>query len=114
MARFDHIEVHVTDIQRYCRFLEEAFEGGSHEVISRTGTSMFTSPDGIRIEVKIRKTEAVPVMSGFCNPCLRRPNPHELAQRLGLPIDHELDTEFGKVVFFRDHEGVMWHVKDLP
>jgi hypothetical protein len=114
MAKFDHIEVHVSDIQRYCGFLAEAFEGGTHEVISKSGTSMFTSPDGIRIEVKLRKTDAAPEMSGFCNPCLRRPNPRELVTRLGLQVDHERDTDSGKVIFFKDHEGVMWHVKDLP
>ncbi len=113
MAKFDHVEVHVSDIQRYCGFLAEIFEGGSHEVISKTGTSMFTSPDGIRIEVKLRKTPAAPAMSGFCNPCLRRPNPWELVAKLGLTVDHERDTEYGKVVFFQDHEGVMWHVKDM-
>lgn len=114
MAVFDHIEVHVSDVPRYCAFLAAAFEGGSHEVISKTGTSMFTSPDGLRIEVKKRKAEADPAMSGFCNPCLRRPNPWALVERLGFSIDHERDTEMGKVVFFKDHEGVMWHVKDLP
>jgi hypothetical protein len=114
VAKFDHIEVHVGDIQRYCRFLVDAFEGGTHEVISKTGTSMFTSPDGIRIEVKRRKSESEPMMSGFCNPCLRRQNPHELVKKLGFAAHHELETESGTVVFFLDHEGVMWHVKDLP
>lgn len=83
-------------------------------MISKSGTSMFTSPDGVRIEVKARKTDSEPIMSGFCNPCLRRRNPRELVTRLGLSVHHELDTETGEVVFFRDDEGVMWHVKDLP
>ncbi len=114
MAKFDHIEVHVGNIQRYCRFLADVFEGGTYEIISKSGTSMFTSADGIRIEVKLRKMGSEPAMSGFCNPCLRRPNPHELVSRLGLIADHELDAPTGKVVFFQDHEGVMWHVKDMP
>jgi hypothetical protein len=114
MSTFDHIEVHVADIPRYCRFLSEAFEGGSYEVISKSGTSMFTSPDGMRIEVKLRQPDTPPVASGFCNPCLRRIDPHELIARLGLRVDHEVETDVGKVVFFKDHESVMWHVKDLP
>lgn len=114
MAKFDHIETHVADVPRYCRFLVEVFEGGTFEVISKSGTSMFTSPDGIRIEVKLRKTTQAPQMSGFCNPCLRRQKPEQLVSRLGFSVHHELNTEYGKVVFFEDHEGVMWHVKDLP
>lgn len=114
MAKFDHLEVHVEDIDRYCAFLAEIFEGGSSEVISKTGTSMFTSPDGIRIEVKKRRVDAEPIMSGFCNPCLRRENPDELMRSLGLTLNHERQTEYGRVIFFEDHEGVMWHVKDLP
>ncbi len=114
MAKFDHIEAHVSDVQRYCEFLVKAFEGGTYAVISKSGTSMFTSPDGIRIEVKLRKIKSDPAMSGFCNPCLRRQNPWELVATLGLTVDHELTTDTGAVVFFCDEEGVMWHVKDLP
>lgn len=113
-VRFDHVEVHVSDIIRYCKFLKTLFEGGTCEVISKSGTSMFTSPDGINLEVKKRKGEVAPVMSGFCNPCLRRPSPKEFITGLGLAIDKELSTALGKVYFFTDHEGVMWHIKDLP
>jgi hypothetical protein len=114
MARFDHIEAHVADINRYCLFLQSLFEGGSFEVISKTGTSMFTSPEGIHIEIKKKKVDQAPEMSGFCNPCLRRPNPKELILMLGLEIESERDTPSGKVFFFKDHEGVTWHMKDLP
>lgn len=111
---FDHIEVHVGDIGRYCRFLETVFEGGAYEVISESGTSMFTSPDGIHIEVKKKKTDDAPITSGFCNPCLRRLGAKEFIGKLGFAIDHERETPMGIVYFFRDHEGILWHIKDIP
>ena len=114
MGVLDHVETHVDDIDRYCRFLQAVFEGGDFEVISPSGTSMFTGPDGIRIEVKKRKTNAPPIMSGFCNPCLRRENPYQLLAKLGLNATHERDGGGHIVVFFMDHEGVTWHIKDLP
>jgi len=113
-ARFDHIEVHVEDIVRYCTFLTNLFEGGTYKVISSSGTSMYTAPEGINIEIKRRKVSAAPVMSGFCNPCLRRPNPRDFIMSLGLMIEKELATPNGNVYFFIDHEGVTWHIKDLP
>src|SRR5436190_18302112 len=114
MSKFDHIEAHVADIQRYCRFLEALFEGGKSEVVSPTGTSMFTAPDGTCIEIKRREVDTAPANSGFCRPCLRRPQPRELLQRLGLEITDEIDAPFGKVLFFDDHERITWHIKDLP
>jgi len=109
----DHIEVHVSDIKKYCDFLTAIFEGGSYKVISKSGTSMFTSPEGLNIEVKKKKISLAPEMAGFCNPCLRRPEPKELISRLGLNIESENDTPSGKVYFFKDHEGIKWHIKDL-
>ncbi len=114
MATFDHVEVHVSEIKKYCDFLVAIFEGGSYEVISESGTSMFTSSDGIHIEVKKKKINQAPEISGFCNPCLRRPDPKALILGLGLKIESEQDAPFGKVYFFKDHEGVTWHIKDLP
>lgn len=110
---FDHIEVHVGDIAGYCEFLKKLFAGGAYKVISASGTSMFVSPDGIQIEVKKKKLDTLPEMSGFCNPCLRMPNPREHITGLGLAIDKELSAPFGMVYFFRDHEGVTWHIKDI-
>ncbi len=114
MSRFDHVEVHVSDIVRYCEFLKDIFEGGSFEVISQSGTSMYSSPEGVNIEVKKKKIVDIPTFSGFCNPCLRRPNPMELLTKLNLKIESEQNAPFGKVYFFKDHEGVTWHIKDLP
>lgn len=112
-VRFDHIEVHVADIERYCTFLQTMFEGGTYEVISHTGTSMFTAPEGIHIEVKKRKVDGAPIESGFCKPCLRRLGAKEFIEQLGFPIEKELDAKFGKVYFFKDHEGVLWHIKNV-
>jgi len=114
VATFDHIEVHVSEIKKYCDFLTAIFEGGSYKVISESGTAMFTSADGIHIEVKKKKDDQVPEMSGFCNPCLRCPNPKALILGLRLKIESEHDAPFGKVYFFKDHEGVSWHIKALP
>jgi hypothetical protein len=114
MAHFDHIEAHVSDITRYCKFLMALFEGGTFEVISPTGTSMYTSPDGVRIEVKRKKIEGEPSAVGFCNPCLRRSDPKKLLSSLKLQIVSEQDSPSGKVYFFNDFEGVTWHIKDLP
>ena len=114
MTRFDHIEAHVSDITRYCSFLEALFEGGQSEVVSPNGTSMFTAPDGTCIEVKLRRIDASPINSGFCRPCLRRPRPRELLRSLNLAVNEEIDAPFGKVLFFDDHEEITWHIKDLP
>jgi hypothetical protein len=114
MSRFDHIEVHVNDIPRYCLFLQAIFEGGSFEVISPTGTSMFTASDEVKIEVKRKKGDGQPAMNGFCNPCLRRLDPPALISRLGLTIESVRESSQGPVYFFQDHEGVTWHIKDMP
>ncbi len=113
-ARFDHIEVHVDDINRYCSFLSRLFEGGNYEVISTTGTSMYTSPDGIRFEVKKKKVSDASIASGFCNPCLRRPHAKAFIEMLELEIDSVRETPSGPVFFFKDHENILWHMKDLP
>lgn len=112
-VKFDHIEVHVSDIQKYCRFLQTLFEGGKYEVISNSGTSMFISPEGINIEVKKKSINDAPIMSGFCNPCLRRLEAKEFIMQLGLTIEKELTAPTGMVYFFKDHEGVTWHIKNI-
>ncbi len=111
-AKFDHIEVHVADIGKYCEFLVSVFEGGTFKVISESGTSMFTSPEGINIEVKHKQAEEAPIMSGFCNPCLRRLGAQQFIRSLSFAITKERKTAEGMVYFFQDHEGVTWHIKD--
>jgi hypothetical protein len=111
-SRFDHIEVHVSDVKIYCEFLVRIFEGGAFEVISPSGTSMFTSPEGVCIEVKKTKTSDRLVERGFCNPCLRRSEAKEFIQNLGFTVKNERLTPAGPVYFFDDHEGVTWHIKE--
>jgi hypothetical protein len=114
MTRFDHLEAHVADVSRYCKFLAAIFEGGGFEVISPNGTSMYTSPEGINIEVKKKIISDAPAMSGFCNPCIRHPEPKALLAKLNLHIESEESAHLEKVYFFKDHEGIAWHIKNLP
>ena len=41
---FDHLEVHVHNIPKYCNLLLKIFEGGNLKVINKNGTSMFKKP----------------------------------------------------------------------
>jgi hypothetical protein len=110
---FDHIEVHVNDIPGYCNFLTKMFCGGRYRVISDTGTSMFASHDGINIEIKKKKTDLMPIASGFCNPCVRMENAKEhIEKNLKLTIDQTLQNPDGACYFFKDHEGIVWHIKE--
>jgi hypothetical protein len=112
-ASFDHIEAHVTDVPGYCSFLVKVFGGGRHKVIGENATAMFISPDGLCIEVKRREVSAAPVVSGICNPCLRRAGAKEFVEQgLGLRIEKTVENASGKVHFFRDREGILWHIKD--
>lgn len=112
-AYFDHIEVHVEDIPRYCEFLVQMFCGGRYKVISETGTSMFSSRDGLHIEIKKKKIDQKPAASGFCNPCIRMENAREhIEKKLQLKIDQTLQNPDGPCYFFTDHEGIVWHIKD--
>lgn len=110
---FDHIEVHVEDIPKYCEFLVRMFQGGRYKVISDTGTSMFVSNDGMHIEIKNKKTGQRPVSSGFCNPCVRMEKAKEhIEKELKLKIDQTLQNPDGACYFFTDHEGITWHIKE--
>lgn len=112
-ASFDHIEAHVSDVPGYCAFLTKAFGGGRHRVISSSGTAMFISPDGLCVEVKKRAVSAPPAASGICNPCLRREGAKDFIEReLGFRIEKTVENPSGKVYFFTDHEGILWHFKD--
>jgi len=112
-ASFDHIEAHVADVPGYCAFLVKVFGGGRHKVISESGTAMFISPDGLCVEVKKRAVPASPVASGICNPCLRREGAKGFIEReLGFRIEKTAENPSGKVYFFTDREGILWHIKD--
>jgi hypothetical protein len=110
---FDHFEIHVVDVPRYCAFLAKAFQGGRHKVISESGTAMFISPEGLCIEVKRRKEPRPPAPSGLCNPCLRMKGAKAFIEKtLGFSVDQTVKNPDGEVYFFVDHEGVTWHMKD--
>jgi hypothetical protein len=112
-SSFDHIEAHVADVPGYCAFLVKVFGGGRHKVIGENGTAMFISPDGLCIEVKKREVSATPAASGICNPCLRRAGAKALIEvELGLRIGKTVENASGKVYFFTDQEGILWHIKD--
>ena len=110
---FDHLEAHVNNIPKYCRFLKSVFGGGRHKVISANGTAMFKTKDGLNIEVK-RKEKGVAVSeAGFCNPGLRMKGAKDFIEKiLKLKIDKTSNNPDGKVYFFKDHEGITWHIKD--
>lgn len=110
---FDHFEIHVEDVPRYCAFLAKVFRGGRHKVISESGTSMFISPEGLCIEVKRREETRPPAPSGLCNPCLRMKGAKDFIEKtLGFPVAKTARNPDGEVHFFADHEGVTWHIKD--
>ncbi len=110
---FDHIEVHVNDVVRYCEFLFKMFDGGRYKVISESGVSMFASNDGINIEVKQRTLDSSPILSGFCNPCLRMENAKDFIQNeLNFEISNTIQNQDGNCYFFDDHEGITWHIKE--
>lgn len=109
---FDHIEAHVADIKGYCEFLVKLFRGGKYKQLNDNGTSMYLNPEGIAIEIKKREGETLPAKSGICMPCIRLENPVDhIENGLGLKTDKSFDLPDGKVHFFTDHEGIVWHAK---
>ena len=112
MTSFDHIEVFVHDINDYIDFLKKLFEGGEIKKLSENGTSMFKSPEGLFIELKNKEIASKPILSGFCQPCLRKLNAKEFIDKNNLEIVSEAESTNGKIFFFKDHEGIIWHLKD--
>jgi predicted enzyme related to lactoylglutathione lyase len=110
---FDHIEVHVKDIPKYCRFLKKVFGAGRYKVIAPNGTSMFKTKEGLNIEIKKQDGKNKAASAGFCNPGLRMKGAKEFIEKtLKLKITKASDNPDGKCYFFKDHEGVTWHIKD--
>ncbi len=112
MTSFDHIEVFVNNINDYIDFLKKLFEGGEIKKLSENGTSMFKSPEGLFIELKNKEIASKPILSGFCQPCLRKLNAKEFIDKNNLEIVSEAESTNGKIFFFKDHEGIIWHLKD--
>ena len=112
---FDHVEIHVDDIPRYCDFLVRLFNGGRFRQISESGVCMFLTPQGQAFEIKRRLEGAPPpARSGVCLPCIRTAGAREHLARLGLSVDEAAENPGGEVLFFTDHEGVQWHAKSYP
>jgi len=110
---FDHIEAHVEDVPRYCEFLVKLFQGGRYKIISDSGTSMFASNDGVNIEIKEKKIDEKPHAAGFCNPCLRMEKAKDFIEKeLKLKIEQSIKNPDGFCYFFKDHEGITWHIKE--
>lgn len=110
---FDHIEVHVEDIQKYCAFLIKIFQGGRYKIISDTGISMYKSNDGINIEIKKKEKDDLPNSTGYCNPCLRMANAKKFIENiLGFNITKTITNPDGNCYFFDDHENITWHIKE--
>ena len=117
MVQFDHIEIHVKNSKRYVEFLQIIFKGGRFKKISENNTYMYLSPDLIRFEVKenskFQKKLDLNVGIGFCLPCLRMKNASKHLDSLeGVEINKVLDNPDGKCIFFKDYEGIEWHIKD--
>ena len=71
---------------------------------------MFKAPSGLQIEIKMQKEDAVMGTAGFCNPCLIAKDAASFVKDcLELEIVKEVK---GPVYFFKDHEGVTWHIKE--
>lgn len=112
MIAFDHIEVHVRDIPAYCDFLVRLFAGGRFKQLNDEGVAMFKTPDGFCFELKPRTSDAPAARSGFCLPCIRAAGARAHIASLGFAIDHAGQNPDGEVLFFTDHEGIEWHMKD--
>lgn len=110
---FDHIEVHVNDISRYCSFLKKVFGGGRLKVLGEDGASMFKTTGGLNIEVKKKGKNKKVTDAGFCRLGLRIKGAKKFIENtLGLKVTKSVDNPDGKCCFFKDHEGITWHVKD--
>ena len=117
MIKFDHIEVHVKDTAKYAEFLKLLMGNGRSKKISDSGTQMFVSADDIHIEIKQSKdserTFDVKNDVGFCLPCLRMKGALDHLQSIdGIEIVSQSDNPDGPVYFFKDYEGIIWHIKD--
>lgn len=117
MILFDHLEVHVKNSLKYVNFLKSLFNGGRFKQISENQTYMFLSPDNIRIEVKQNNyyTENFKIDNGigFCLPCLRMNEAKNHLNSISeIVIKKEITNPDGVVIFFKDYEGIDWHIKD--
>lgn len=116
MIKFDHIEVHVSNSKKYALFLKKLFKAGRFKKISENETFMFISADDIHIEIKqssdFIKNE-LKTYKGFCLPCLRMKGAFEHLKNINeLTITSKIKNPDGFCYFFKDYEGIDWHMKD--
>ena len=117
MLQFDLIEVHVTDAEKYAQFLVKLFGGGRFKKISENNTYMFLSLDNLHLEIKEKIDYKSPFQLssdiGFCLPCLRMKGAKEFLKSItGIEITSQIKNSGGEVIFFKDYEGIDWHIKD--
>ena len=117
MVQFDHIEVHVSDSKAYAEFLLRLFQNGRFKKIAQDDIYMFLSPDNLHIEIKqkdvdINRNKVISDI-GFCMPCLRMKNALTHLKSLSeVEIIDKLENDDGPCYFFKDPEGIIWHIKD--
>ncbi len=117
MIKFDHIEVHVTDAKKYCSFLKKIFGSGRFKKIAPNNIYMFISADNFHIEIKeinnFNNKFDIKNDIGFCLPCLRFKGAlKHLSKIKGIKLSNKLKNPDGYVYFFKDYEGIDWHIKD--
>lgn len=117
MIIFDHIEIHVSNSLKYSNFLKKLFKIGRFKKISENNTYMFLTSDNLRFEIKESKiyTEIFNINNGkgFCLPCLRMKNALTHLKTLeNITITKTIKNPDGDCIFFKDLEGIDWHIKD--
>lgn len=117
MIHFDHIEVHVSNSELYVNFLLKLFNGGRAKKISDNNIFMFITNENLHIEVKEvldnNFIKSGDYKIGFCLPCLRMKNAYEHIQKLNeVQIVNILKNPEGDCIFFKDHENILWHIKN--
>lgn len=117
MIKFDHIEVHVKDAEKYATFLQKIMGNGRYKKISDNNTYMFVSVDDIHIEIKEKSDFLIPfelkTNIGFCMPCLRMKGAYEHLENIPeIKITNQIQNPDGACYFFKDYEGIDWHFKD--
>jgi hypothetical protein len=117
MIHFDHIEVHVSNSEKYVDFLTKLFNGGRAKKIADNNVFMFISSENLRIEVKEVQNNNIINLDdskiGFCLPCLRMKNAYEHIENLNeVQIVNVLKNPDGDCIFFKDQESITWHIKN--
>lgn len=117
MIHFDHIEIHVKNSYNYVLFLDKLFPINRFKRISENNTYMFLTGDGIRFEIKendlFSRNFNISKDIGFCLPCLRMEGAIKHIESISnIEIFKIIDNPDGKCIFFKDYEGIDWHIKD--